>query len=170
MPSADQSGGLGGTQPLPPNAPQAIVSAAVQAGLSAQIVTSRVIIVGSGGELLVYSPAPAALGNLILSVAAVATTDSKGNAVLAGNVSYLTGGQGVALANNGADLTWYTSTGPAGPWSVLGELVPSAIGPSLVMSGFANFGLPTGTCPQSSAGITTVAQLVSALTAAGVLN
>ena len=86
--------GLGGQQPPPQNAaPAAPLVPGVQPGTSSQVVASRVIIIGTGGELLVYSPTAGA-GNLLLSVAGSAGTDSFGNSFPAGlTVGFSTGPQ-----------------------------------------------------------------------------
>lgn len=76
--------GLGGQQPPPQNsAPAGQLTPGIQPGASGQVVASRVIIIGTGGELLVYSPTAGA-GNLILSIAGNAGTDPFGNAFPAG--------------------------------------------------------------------------------------
>lgn len=76
--------GLGGQQPPPQNsAPAGQLTPGIQPGASGQVVAQRVIIIGTGGELLVYSPAAGA-GNLILSIAGSAGTDSFGNTFPAG--------------------------------------------------------------------------------------
>lgn len=80
--------GLGGQQPPPQNAsPAGQLVPGVQAGVSGQIVARRVIIIGTGGELLVYSPTAGA-GNLVASIAGSVTTDAYGNTVQAGITSY----------------------------------------------------------------------------------
>jgi hypothetical protein len=82
--------GLGGQQPPPQNAaPAGQLTPGIQPGSSQQIVASRVIIIGSGGELLVYSPTAGA-GNLIASIAGQAGTDPWGNAVVQGVAAYAT--------------------------------------------------------------------------------
>jgi len=74
--------GWGGQQAPPQNAsPAAQLVPGVQPGTTGQIVASRVIITGStGGDLFVYSGAPAA-GNLLYSVSGstVPFLDPKGN-------------------------------------------------------------------------------------------
>lgn len=82
--------GLGGQQPPPQNAaPAQQPVPGVTPGVSGQIVASRVIIIGSGGELLVYSPTAGA-GNLIASIAGMPGTDSFGNAFVEGVAAYAT--------------------------------------------------------------------------------
>ena len=86
--------GLGGQQPPPQNsAPSGQLTPGVTPGVSGQVVASRVIIIGTGGELLVYSPAAGA-GNLIASVAGSAGTDQYGNAEQVAITSYVTGNTG----------------------------------------------------------------------------
>lgn len=76
--------GLGGQQPAPQNsAPAAQLTPGVTPGSTGQVVATRVIIIGPGGELLVYSPTAGA-GNLILSIAGSAGTDAFGNSFPAG--------------------------------------------------------------------------------------
>jgi len=73
--------GLGGQQPPPLNAsPAQQLVPGVQPGTTGQIVASRVIIIGSGGDLFVYEPT-AALGNLKVSISGTVGggTDSFGN-------------------------------------------------------------------------------------------
>ena len=80
--------GLGGQQAPPQNAaPAGQLVPGVQPGVTGQIVATRVVIIGSGGELFVYSPTRAA-GNLIASIAGAAGTDPLGNHFLAGVASY----------------------------------------------------------------------------------
>jgi hypothetical protein len=74
------SEGLGGVVPAA-NAPSGPVAGiGVQPGTSSRIVASQVIIIGTGGQLLVYSPTAGA-GNLITSISGSATTDTYGDAV-----------------------------------------------------------------------------------------
>jgi hypothetical protein len=81
------------------------------------VVASKVIIIGTQGELLVYSPTQAA-GNLIASIAGAATTDSDGNQVLQGVASYQSG---FANALIGGAVLFYTGT-EAGGWTFQGQL------------------------------------------------
>jgi hypothetical protein len=89
MSTAGQIPGAGGTPPRPLQAPQAVTSAAVQPGTSGAVVAQQVIIIGTGGELLVYSPT-AGPGNLIASISgsSALTTDSFGNGVMPGISAY----------------------------------------------------------------------------------
>jgi len=90
----------------------------VQPGTSqAVIVANTVIVIGSNGKILLYSPTRAA-GNLKDSVAAVPGTDA-GNAYLAGTTSYANlGGGGLRAVNmNGQLLAWDTAASAAGPWT-----------------------------------------------------
>jgi hypothetical protein len=86
-----------------------------------------VIIIGTGGELLVYTPAAAA-GNLIASVAGAATTDTFGNQVLEGVASYQ---NGAANAMIGGALLFYTGT-EAGGWTFQGQLLIDLSGDLLI--------------------------------------
>lgn len=81
--------GSGGLQDPPLNLPGAqLLIPGVQAGVSSGLISaSRVVISGPGGLLLVYSPS-VGFGNLILSVAGAAGTDSAGNAYPAGLAIY----------------------------------------------------------------------------------
>lgn len=73
--------GLGGQQPPPQNAaPAGQLVPGVQPGVTGQIIASRVIIIGSGGDLFVYEPTAAA-GNLKVSISGIVGggTDQFGN-------------------------------------------------------------------------------------------
>jgi hypothetical protein len=62
-------------------------------GAAGTVRARKVIIVGSGGQLLVYSPT-AAVNNLTYSVAGAVGTDPYGNVFLAGSTVYFTDGAG----------------------------------------------------------------------------
>jgi hypothetical protein len=116
--------GLGGQQSPPQNAaPAGQLVPGVQPGVSSQIIASRVIIIGTGGELLVYSPT-AASGNLIASIAGAATTDSFGDNVLQGNASY---GATFAAALNAGFVQFYTGS-LAGGWTVSATIETDVFG------------------------------------------
>lgn len=68
------------------------------------------------GTFLVYQ-SPGGAGNLINSISAHATTDSYGNAVLAGDASYTTVAPFVAISRYQSVVTFYTATSQAGPWT-----------------------------------------------------
>lgn len=86
----------------------------VAAGNSNIIRARQVIIVGTGGEVLVYSPAQAA-SDLIASIAGAAFTDQPGNQGLAGVADYSnSGGVAVQLANGG--IAFYGGS-LAGGWT-----------------------------------------------------
>jgi hypothetical protein len=92
------------------------------------VVARRVIIVGPGGGLFVYSPTAAA-GNLVASISATAGTDPYGNAYVSGIADYSPGAlQGVAVDNGMIEFT--RSTAPTGPWTVYSSfgLFPLGIG------------------------------------------
>jgi hypothetical protein len=94
MPSASQSGGRGGTQPRPVNAPAAPTSTAVTPGVP-PVTRVTQIIVTPGGVLegiFTYSTNPPAAGSLIESASvATAGADAWGNNYLAGHASYSAG-------------------------------------------------------------------------------
>jgi hypothetical protein len=108
-----------GKQPVPVNAPPAqTLGLGVQPGTPSVIRARQVIIIGSGGELLVYSPTAGA-GNLIASIAGAAFTDPYGNAVVQGVTGYQSPGLGVAVGFVSGEVNFYS--GPvsgAGPWTV----------------------------------------------------
>jgi hypothetical protein len=95
----------------------------VQPGAQAQVIASRVVIVGTGGQLLVYSPVAAA-GNLIFSVAAKPGTDQYKNAFLAGAASYTqeTASSFVAVALVSGGITFYSAAAAAGPWTTTASI------------------------------------------------
>jgi hypothetical protein len=167
--------GLGGQQPPPQNAsPAGQLVPGVQPGVTGQIIARRVIIIGAGGELFVYSPTAAA-GNLIASVAGTAGTDSYGNQFLLGIASYAIG---FASAVTAGAVVFYSGTFSGG-WTEQGVIFTS--GTQLFLrsiSGGVTLDAPgvtlTSTAPlaipQSSAGIATVGQLVAALINVGILN
>jgi hypothetical protein len=104
--------GLGGQQEPPQNAsPAGQLVPGVQPGVTGQIVASRVIIVGAGGELLVYNPSAGA-GNLVVSITGQATTDPFGNQVRQGVADYVTvAGDEIAVQ---LGLGSFAGTGAAG--------------------------------------------------------
>jgi hypothetical protein len=131
--------GLGGQQAPPQNAaPAGQLVPGVQPGVTGQIVATRVVIIGSGGELFVYSPTRAA-GNLIASIAGAAGTDPLGNHFLAGVASYASAFAGVLQSGS---VQFYTGS-LAGGWSVgpviqtdnLGDLILSTSGTTTIVSG-----------------------------------
>ena len=120
MPPPSGAGGLvaAGNAPRPP-----VVTPGVQPGAQAQLVASRVLIIGTGGELLIYSPTAAA-GNLIGSDAAQPGSDQFGNAWLAGRASYTQISPGMyraeALVSGG--VSFYSAASFAGPWTSTGSI------------------------------------------------
>src|SRR5580658_8587794 len=77
----------------------------------AVIVARKVIIVGSDGELLVYSPTETA-GDLIAAIAAEGGSDSFGNGFLQGVGSYnQAGNQAVVLNGAVVDFVWNIGSG-----------------------------------------------------------
>jgi hypothetical protein len=106
------------------NAPRGpIPGPGVQPGTGAQLVASRVIIIGTGGELLIYSPTAAA-GNLIGSDAAQPGSDQFGNAFLAGRASYtqISAGMFRAEALISGGVSFYSASSAAGPWTSTGSI------------------------------------------------
>jgi hypothetical protein len=115
--------GAGGLA-APGNAPRGPVPVpGVQPGTAGQVVASRVTIIGTGGQLLVYSPVAAA-GNLLFSVAAKPGTDQYKNAFLAGAASYTqktpTSFTAVVLVSGG--ITFYSASASAGPWTTTASI------------------------------------------------
>ena len=128
-------------------------------------VVSQVIIAGSGGELLVYSPTAAA-GNLISSIAAQAGTDSFGNHFLAGTASY----SSIACNLTGGGISFYTGSLSAG-WTLSGQLQSSLLGTIFEVNTFTELelGWAAGPIPQTgTSGFTSVAQVVDALQTIGI--
>jgi hypothetical protein len=78
----------------------------------------QVIIIGSGGLLLVYSPT-AGSGNLIASIAATSGTDAYGNYYLPGVTSYSPGTPfGAAVSLNNGQVSFFTAgANLPGPWT-----------------------------------------------------
>ena len=135
--------GLGGQQPPPQNAsPAGQLTPGVTPGVSGQVVATRVIIIGSGGELLVYSPTAAA-GNLVASVAGAAGTDSFGNSfpegiaayvTVSGDTYYIQLGQGSFFGTPAGGIFIHDQTSPpANDPNVLG-IATAAGGGSLLLS------------------------------------
>jgi hypothetical protein len=120
MPPRSGGGGLvaAGNAPRPP-----IVTPGVQPGAQAQVVASRVLIIGTGGELLIYSPTAAA-GNLIGSDAAQPGVDQFANAFLAGRASYsqISAGMYRAIVLVGGGVSFYSASSAAGPWTSTGSI------------------------------------------------
>lgn len=101
--------GMGGTPDMPagyirPDLP------GVSAGSNNIVVARRVIIIGSGGELLVYSPSAGA-GNLRESIASAAFIDQYGNHGVSDTASY---GSNVASALHGGFIQFYNGSLAAG--------------------------------------------------------
>jgi hypothetical protein len=116
--------GLGGQQSPPQNAaPAGQLVPGVQPGVSSQVVASRVIIIGTGGELLVYSPTAGA-GTLTASIAAAATTDQYGNHIVQGTASY---GSGFATSEQAGIIQFYTGS-LAGGWTTTGSITTDSLG------------------------------------------
>jgi len=123
--------GLGGQQPPPQNAsPAAQLVPGVQPGTTGQVVASRVIIIGSGGELLVYSPTQGA-GNLIASIAGTTGTDPFGNNFLSGTASY---GSAFAASLLGGAVQYYTGS-LAGGWTATAIIEADSLGNLLIAAG-----------------------------------
>lgn len=178
MPSPGNPPGSGGLPPRPVNVPTTrALQVGVQAGTSLPVVRARqVIIIGTAGELLVYSPAAAA-GNLIASVAAADFTDPYGNAGLAGVASYADNGTFVsASVMFGGTINWYQAGTAAGPWNIeagIGFGFVSGQGGFLTLQGLelqSTLGAASGVIPQAGgSSITTVAGVVAVLEAMGLL-
>lgn len=80
----------------------------------------QIVAAGTGSEYLAYNGTPAA-GNLVASVAAQATTDAHGNAVLQGITTYSTtvlSGKATAMAVDGGTVAWYYASTQAGPYTL----------------------------------------------------
>jgi len=133
--------GAGGLQRPPVNQPAGQATpVGVQPGVQ-NGVFRRVTIIGSGGELLVYSPTAAA-GNLIASVAGAAFTDQYKNIGLAGVASYdQAAGQASALF--AAQVLYYTGSLTAG-WVQVG-------GVSLINTNELELDFPHGVVLNTSA-------------------
>jgi hypothetical protein len=166
MPSPSGQGGL---PPPPLNAPSGPVTVAAQAGISGPVIrANKVIISGANGGMWVYDAA-AALGSLVETVGLTSPgKDPYGNATLAGATTYINSGAGFfACSLNGGGISFWFASGAAGPYTLTAQLFASS-------TGFLNINLVgdtvAGAIPQSSAGITTVAELVTALKAAGILD
>ena len=118
--------------------------------------------------IFTYSGTPAA-ANLSESQAPAGGTDAFGNNYLAGVVSYIPTSIFGALASqllNGGIL-FYTAATEAGPWTQQANIGTDGSGQLVFTTGG---GLTGGSIPQSSSGITTVSQVVTALVQAGVLH
>lgn len=96
-------------------------------GARAVVRAREVIVVGGTpptSGVYVYNPT-IALGNLIASIAAAAGTDSKGNAVLPGIVSYFGpfgAGIWLAIQTYNGGLNFFSAPTEAGPWTQLGNI------------------------------------------------
>lgn len=139
----------------------------VQPGTSNTVVRARQVILSGNSPneyLLAYRGNPGA-GQLLASIAPQNGVDSYGNAYLQGVTSYA----GInAVQINGFSVLWVTAATQAGPWTVAGGI--EAIGSAFAISdGFTSIGGVINV-PQSSSGITTVAQLVAVLKAGGILD
>jgi hypothetical protein len=147
--------GLGGQQPAPQNAsPAGQLVPGVQPGVSSQVVASRVIIIGTGGELLVYSPS-AGVGTLIASVAGAATTDSFGNHVLQGTASYASG---FAASLIGGAVAFYTGS-LAGGWTASASIITDAFGDLFLLAASGRSVTTTNNTLDDGAGGAAVASL-----------
>jgi hypothetical protein len=174
--------GTGGLIPPPVNAPAGqAVGIGVQPGVQNGIFR-RVTIIGSGGLVLVYSPAAAA-GNLIESVAGAAGADQYGNNYVKGIAAYSNSlGLATILATSGA-VVFATGSLSAG-WvqaatisysPAASQLVLSAANVSLNSS--ASEAIPTGNLSDwpiaTGAVVATVVtacnQLYSALQSVGII-
>jgi len=122
--------GWGGQQAPPQNAsPAAQLVPGVQPGTTGQIIATRVIIIGSNGDLLVYSSTPAA-GNLIESISGAAGTDHFGNNFVAGTASYAAT---FAAALAAGFVQFYTGS-LAGGWTVSGTIETDAFGDIILLA------------------------------------
>jgi hypothetical protein len=136
------------------------------------VIARKVILEGpNGGSLLGYDTSKPTLGGLITSInpTGVSFIDSVGNEVLPGNISYSGSGSAwFASGQSGGSMAYFFATAPGGPYTVTAQLVASSTG--VVTVNFKN-GAVAGTWPQSGgSGITTVAQVVAALEAMGLLT
>jgi hypothetical protein len=126
-----------------------------------------------------YSPTVGA-GNLVVSVSANSGTDQNTNAYLAGISSYTGGGTSwSAISINGAEIVTYTATSHAGPWTQTGTIDYSSIEGALVLgyteiisqaSEFQLIASAPSAIPTPGEGITTVAEVVSALQSVGIFS
>jgi len=112
--------GLGGIPPRRPDQVSSPPPAATPPTSQSGLFRGRLVIVSGSGFTGVfdYNPTPA-LNNLVASEAAANGTDPYGNAYLQGQTTYLQTGPTsfVALQNNGAQITFYTASSAAGPWT-----------------------------------------------------
>jgi hypothetical protein len=129
------SEGLGGVVPAA-NAPSGPVAGiGVQPGASSRIVTTQVTIIGSGGELLVYSPTRA-LGNLTASIAGSAAFDSVGNFFLSNITAYQDdGGTWLATQIFGGGIAFYTAPGPGSSYTQYAAIGGTTVGTLLQAGG-----------------------------------
>jgi len=171
MPS---SSGQGGQAPPSMGAPRGpVLGVGVQPGASGVVRARQVIIVGAGGELLVYSPAAAA-NQLIASIAGADFTDAYGNAGFQGIASYNNNGTFYsATVMNGGDIAWYQASAEAGPWNLEADIgfgFVSGTGGFLTIgstAGQLQLGFDGGVIPQPTPSAT-VAAVIAALQACGI--
>lgn len=125
------------------------------------VVAKKVIVESATGGIFSYSGSPA-LGNLISTEGiAFGSTDAYGNEYLTGNTTYynISGNFWMATEQIINGFQWYfSSTGPGGPYTLVAELTVNTTGTANV-----SFGGTSGSWPQSSVGVTTVAQVVTLL-------
>jgi hypothetical protein len=167
--------GLGGQQPPPLNSsPAGQLVPGVTPGVSGGIVRARqVIISGANEALYVYSGAPAA-GSLIYSVTQGTAADPYGNRPPGGGAVSYNNESGTFFAVNmfSAGLIFFTAASEAGPWTNQGSISLLLAGSDLALQ-FSAVKLTSGastTIPISSAGFTTVAQVVAALVSVGIFS
>jgi hypothetical protein len=96
------------------------------------VVASKVIIIGTKGELLVYSPAAGA-GNLTNSIQGSAGTDQYNNNILAGTANY-DNANGIATALANGFVAFYTGS-LAGGWTPVSEVAGDVAGNLQVNAG-----------------------------------
>jgi hypothetical protein len=130
-------------------------------GAAGTVRATKVIIIGSGGELLVYSPTAAA-GNLIASIAGANGTDTYGNAFVQGVTSYQAPGVGVASGLQGGQIQLYT--GPvsgAGPWTSQFSLTTNGAQVQLNVVGSDSLSMLSSTGTLSTSAGTTIDGLMA---------
>jgi hypothetical protein len=131
-----------------------------------QIVDLIVVSAASSGfsGFFVYSPSPAA-GNLLVSIAAQTGKDPYGNTYLSNITGYENdAGTWLATQIGGGGIFFWSAPSSSSNYTLYGQMSGTTVG----VLGLA-FGGGNGSIAQSSAGITTVAQLVTVLKAAGIL-
>jgi hypothetical protein len=130
------SEGLGGVVPAA-NAPSGpVAGVGVQPGTSSRVVATQVVIIGSGGELLVYSPTRA-LGNLIASIVGSNTGfDSVGNFFLSNITAYQDdGGTWLATQIFGGGIAFYTAPGPGSSYTQYAAIGGTTVGTLTLQAG-----------------------------------